>query len=169
MLILWKNNKKGASVIEILIAIAIVGIAFGSILGLATLSLKSSIAIKETTKANALAQEAMEALRNFRDGIAWDNDDPLNEYDGLGVVIADTSYHLEKSTDTPSKWMLIQGEETINGFTRKVVFNDVYRDIVTDDINTGGYLDDGTKKVTVTVSWKDRKVEIITYLTNWKE
>lgn len=168
MLTLWKDNKKGASVIEILIAIAIVGIAFGSILGLATLSLKSSIAIKEAIKANALAQETMESLRNFRDGTTWDNDDPLDEYDGLGVVITDAPYHFEKSADSPPKWMLIQGEEIIDGFTRKVVFNDVYRDIVTDDIETGGYLDNDTKKVTVTISWENREVQIITYLTNWK-
>ena len=167
-----KNIKyqRGLSIIEILVVITIITVALVSILSLVTFSLKVSTSIKETTQANALAQETIEAVRNFRDGIDWNNDDPENKYDGLGIVTVGVVYYPEKSTDAPPKWMLLQGEEGVNGFTRKVVFNDVYRDITTDDIETsGGYFDPDTKKVTATVSWKSKKVEIITYLTNWKE
>lgn len=167
-----KNIKcqRGLSIIEILVVIIIITIALVSILSLVTFSFRVSTLIKETTQANALAQETIEAVRNFRDGTDWNNDDPQNKYDGLGVATVGVAYYPEKSTDALPKWMLLQGEEEINGFTRKVVFNDVYRDITTDDIETsGGYFDPDTKKVTVTISWKSRKVEIITYLTNWKE
>lgn len=170
MSILWKNNKRGVSAIEILVVIAVVGIVFGSILSLATLSLKLSISIKKTSQANFLTQEIMEAVRNFRDGISWDNDDPEDKYDGLGIVTTGIAYHLEQSSDIPAKWMLIQGEETVNDFSRKVVFDDVYRESLTDNITTsGGYLDSNTKKVTATISWESKQIEIISYLTNWAE
>jgi type II secretory pathway pseudopilin PulG len=166
-----KNTNKflrGVSIIEILLVIAIIGISLISLLSLTTLSLKASVIIRETTEANHLAQEALEATRNFRDGINWNNDDPENKYDGLGIVSTGVAYHLEKSTDTPPRWMLIQGEEQINDFTRKVVFNDTYRNSLTYDIATDGdYLDSNTKKVTVTVSWQNRRIEIVSYLTNW--
>jgi len=162
MSIQWKDNK-GISIVEILVIIAIIGIAFASLLGLATFSLRASTSIKETTRANSLAQEAIEAVRNFRDGTNWDTD-------GLRTLTTGIIYHPEKSTDTPPKWQLIQGEETVGGFTRKVVFENVSRDTTNYNIvENGGENDPDTKKVTVTVSWGNKKVEIITYLTNWKQ
>jgi len=80
----WKDNK-GISVVEILVIIAIIGVALGSLLGLATFSLKASTSIKETSQANSLAQETMEAVRNFRDGTTWDSD-------GLGTLTAGVAY-----------------------------------------------------------------------------
>lgn len=167
-----QNNKKGISIVEILVVIAIIGVALVSLLGLATFSLKASTLIKETTRANSLAQETIEAVRNFRDGITWDNDDPENKYDGLGIVATGVAYHPEKSIDTPPKWMLIQEEEIVNGFSRKVVFEDVSRDAddnIEDSYNPAND-DPDTRKVTAIISWKDnKKVEIVTYLTNWKQ
>jgi type II secretory pathway pseudopilin PulG len=163
------GNNKGITIVEILVIIAIIGIAFGSLLGLSALSLRVSTSIKETSRANSLAQETLEAVRNFRDGIPWNNDDPENKYDGLGVITTGTAYHPEKSTDTPPKWQLIQGEETVNGFTRKVVFENVQRDGNDNIVDSGGTNDPDTKKVTVTVTWKNKEVKIVTYLTNWKQ
>ena len=170
MPIQWKNNKKGILVIEILVVVSIISIALVSILDLATFSLKTSALIKETTKAKNIAEETIEAVRNFRDNINWDNDDLANQYDGLGKITTEVAYHLEKSTDTPPKWMLIQGEWTVQGFLQKVVFENVSRDPITKNIE-GTYNsannDPETKKVTVAVSWKDKKVELVTYFTNW--
>jgi len=164
------RNEKGLSIVEILIITAIIGIALTSLLGIATFSLKIATLEREVTQANILAQETMEAVRNFRDETDWNNDDSQNQYDGLGVIATGVAYHSEKSSDTPPKWMLIQGEETIDGFTRKVVFEDVSRD-GNDDIEqvyNPNNDDPDSKKTTVTVSWKDKKVEVITYFTNWK-
>jgi type II secretory pathway pseudopilin PulG len=163
MLIPWKyNNKKGVSVIEILVVIAIIGITLVSILGMATFSLKISTSIKETTQAKDIAQETIEAVRNFRDGTAWGTD-------GLGTLTAGIAYHPEKSGDTPPKWQLVQGEETVNSFTRKVVFENVQRDGNDNIVESGGTNDPNTKKVAITVAWKDKRVGIVTYLTNWRE
>lgn len=157
-------GKKGISIIELLIVIAIIAIALTSLLGIASFSLRVSTLIKETTQANTLAQETIEAVRNFRDGTIWDTD-------GLVTLTTGVAYYSKKSADTPPKWTLIQGEETINGFTRKIVFEKVSRDPTTgdiEDIYNSDNDDSNTRKAIVTVSWKDKKIEIVTYFTNWK-
>lgn len=151
----------GISVVEILVVICILAIAFVSILGLLTFSLKISTLTRENTQAVNLAQETVEAVRNFRDGTGWDTN-------GLGALTAGLSYSPEKTTDIPPKWAFVQGEEIIGGFSRKVVFEEVFRDGNDDIVDTGGNLDPDTKKATITVSWRDRGVEIVTYFTNWQ-
>ena len=164
MLANQNDNKKGASIIEILIVIAIIVIALTSLLGVATFSLRISTLMRETNQANNLSQEVMEAVRNFRDGTSWD-------VDGFGKLATSTDYY-PQATSSPSKWQLVQGIENIDGFTRKVVFEDVMRDSNSNNVEAGTY-DPNTKKVIVTVSWKERgrdhKLEIFTYLTNWKQ
>jgi len=158
------HNKKGITIVEILVIVAIIGIAFSSLLGLASFSLGTSNLIKQTNQANNLSQEVMEAVRNFRDGTFWN-------IDGLGKLATSTDYY-PQATSSPSKWQLVQGTENIDGFTRKVVFEDVMRDSNNNIVEAGTY-DPNTKKVIVTVSWKERgrdhKLEIFTYLTNWKQ
>jgi len=155
------GNKKGVSIIEILVVILIINIALVSLLGLTAFSLKTSTSIKQTNQANFLAQEIIEAVRNFRDGTDWDTD-------GLGNLTNGIAYHPEKSGDNPPKWQLILGEETVNGFTRKVEFENVYRDGNDNIVDSGGTSDPDTKKVTVTISWKDKTIELTTYFTNWR-
>ena len=165
MLANQNDNKKGASIIEILIVIAIIVIALTSLLGVATFSLRISTLMRETNQANNLSQEVMEAVRNFRDGTSWD-------VDGFGKLATSTDYY-PQATSSPSKWQLVQGIENIDGFTRKVVFEDVMRDSNSNIVESGGTYNPNTKKVIVTVSWKERgrehKLEIFTYLTNWKQ
>lgn len=165
--------NKGLSIIEILIVIAIIGFALVSILGLVSLSLKTSTSIKEITQANTLAQEAMEAIRNFRDGTEWDING-LKDYIGTGATTSDP-YHSELDNNfDPPKWILVEGEEAIGDFTRKVVFKKVSRDPLTQNIEPT-YNEDNddsdTRKVEATVSWKNgnKKIKLVTYLTNWKQ
>ena len=68
------GNNKGVSIIEILVVVVIINIVLVVFLGLANFSLKISTSIKETDQANFLAQGAIEAVRNFRDGTVWDTD-----------------------------------------------------------------------------------------------
>jgi len=158
-----KSSKftKGIGIIEILIVVAVIIISVTYLLGVATFSLRISTLTKETTQANNLAKETLEAVRNFRDGTSWDND-------GLGTLTTGVAYYPQKTTDNPPKWQLIQDEETVDGFKRKVVFEKVLRD-ANDNISSSGTEDPKTRKATATVTWKDKKVEIVTYLTNWQE
>lgn len=155
------GSKKGISIIEILVVIGIIGIAFATILGLASLSLRISTLVKETFLTDNLAKEAVEAVRNFRDGTDWNSN-------GLGILTTGVDYYPKKTTDIPPKWTLVLGQETIDNFKRKVIFNEVQRDASDNIVESGGSNDPNTRKVTVTVSWEDKKVELITYLTNWK-
>ena len=156
----YLTSKKGVSVIEILIVSAIIVVGLVSLLELATFSLKLSIQNRETTQAKNFAEETLEAVRNFRDGTIWDAN-------GLGILSLDTVYHLEKTGDTPPKWDFVLGEEEVNGFKREVVLNRVFRD-ADSNIAASGTEDPNTKKITATVSWKDKELEIINYLTNWR-
>ncbi|MCK4473733.1 hypothetical protein KAU40_00475 [Candidatus Parcubacteria bacterium] len=165
-LIQWKHNKKGIAVIEILIIIVIITTALTALLGLVAFSLRASVLIKETTQAKNIAEGIIEQTRNFRDGTIWDTD-------GLGVLSTGIIYHIEKTTDALPKWQIVAGEETIDGFTRKVIFGEVQRDGDDNIVETEGTIDSDTKKITAAVSWqtkgKTRQIEIITFLTNWKQ
>jgi len=167
MLQIQFGNNKGISMIEMLIVIAILAITLTSLLGLASFSLGAASLIKQTIQVNTLAQEMTEAVRNFRDQTFW-------KENGLGssAVTVGAAYHPEKTGDSPPKWVLASGEETIDIFTRKVVFETVYRD-TDDNIAESGTEDLNTKKATVTVSWQERgrthQVVLVTYFTNWRK
>ena len=161
-----KKFNKGFYIIEILIVIAILIIALTTLLGVATFSLKISSTMKEAAIADALVKDTIEAVRNFRDGTSWNTD-------GLGTVTPGSNYYPRLDTGfNPPKMVLAGGAEIINGFTRKVVFERVSRNPTTQDIE-GSYNpandDPDTRKATATITWRDKKVEIITYFTNWKK
>lgn len=154
------KNKKGILVIEILIVIAVIGIAFSAIFGTIAFSLKNLNLLKETTRANVLAQETMEQVRNFRDETNWNNN-------GLAVLTTNVNYYPQKS-GTPVQWQLVLGTELVDGFARRVVFENVNRDSSGNIIESGGTEDPDTKKVTVFISWQSQEIQVVTYLTNWK-
>jgi len=167
------GNKKGISIIEILIAIAIIGFTLTSVLGLVSLSLKISTSTEEIVQANALAQETIEAIRNFRDGTEW-NTNGLKNYIEASTTTSEP-YHPELDNNfDPPKWILVEGEEIIGDFTRKVVFKKVSRNPLTQNIEPT-YNEDNddsdTRKVEATVSWKNgnKKIKLVTYFTNWKQ
>lgn len=164
----WKYSKRGISAIEILIAVAIIALTLTTFLGLATFSLRASLLAKEAIRAKNIAQEVLEAARNFRDGTTWDTD-------GLETLSTGEAapYYPEKDGSVPPEWDLVAGEEITNGFTRKVIFYDVQRDGNHNIVESGGTDDPGTKKVKAVVSWQERgkthQIELITYLTDWQE
>ncbi|MFH1423364.1 MAG: hypothetical protein ABIG29_00165 [Candidatus Nealsonbacteria bacterium] len=159
------GNKKGISTIEILLAVSILGVTLISFFSLIGFSLKVAGLVDQTTRANALAQETMEAVRDFRDQTSWLSD-------GLGVLSVDIPYYPEKTGTVPPRWDLVSGQGTVDIFTRQVIFEEVYRD-ASDNIVAAGAEDPETKKVKVTVSWQERgnvhQVELVNYFTNWQE
>ncbi len=153
-----KNNNRGQSVLEIIIAMAIFVLIASSMISLV---LGGNTALEqggEQTQAEYLAQEAIEAIRSIRDG-AW------NEIIYNQSAVA-TSNH---------KWVF-SGEgtdETIGQYTRTITFEDVCRDNL-NNIATcpASYTDIYTKKISVVIEWTVRQgitnsVEQTTYLTNW--
>ncbi|TSC98169.1 MAG: hypothetical protein Greene101447_132 [Parcubacteria group bacterium Greene1014_47] len=138
---------------------------------MAVVSLKSSFNARTALEASSYAQEALEAVRNFRDGVAWNVDDPANEYDGLGVLAKGVAYRTALSLGNPPRWRLLQGQETLGVFTRSIVFEQGQRDNQNNIVASGGSADLDMVKVTVTVSWLEqgttRQSQLITYFTNW--
>lgn len=158
-------GKKGISLIEILVAVSIIAVTLTSLLGLASFSLKTTMLVKKTNQASNIAQEMMEQIRNLRDGTGWN-------VDGIGILTAGINYYIKKVGD-PAKWQALSGTETVYGFTKKAVFENVMRDGSDNIVEAGGINDADTRKVTVTVSWQERgrthSTELITYLTNWRQ
>lgn len=158
------KNNLGFIFIEILIATALISIVFITLLGIGLLSINVSNAVQKEIQADSLVKEEFEAIRNFRDGTTWATN-------GLGTVnvgIANPYYLVVSS----GKWALASGTEIVGIFTRKVVFDNVSREVATQNIEAvynAGRNDVDTKKATVTITWADKTLQSVSYFTNWKQ
>jgi len=153
-----KQKSSGFIFLEIVIAVALISIVFVTLLGIGFLSLNISSSLQKTTQANSLIKEEFEAVRSFRDGTTWANFKNIN----FG------SPNFYYFTPNSNQWARNSGTETLGIFTRNIIFGQVYRD-ANGDIAPSGTLDNDTIKVTVTVSWSSKTLQIITYLTNWQK
>jgi len=161
------KNESGSILLEAFIAIMVIGISFAFLLDLGALSVKVSTSIQKSTQANFLLREGMEITRSFRDGTTW----ATNGLGSVSVGSANPYYFLLDTSVNPNKWSLTSGTETVGIFTRKVIFEKVSRDPATSNIQgtyNPSYDDQNTRKVTVTVSWPEKTMDLITYFTNWK-
>lgn len=155
-------KNTGFTIIEILIVIAVITTALAAILGFFAFESQVAERSRMRLEAISLAEETIEAVRNFRDNTTWATT-------GVGKFTIDADYHPASSS---AGWNIVSGNETINGFTRKIIFSKVYRYTTNDNISDSGTEDSNTRKITVTVSWTDRQgaenESLITYITNWK-
>lgn len=162
------ENKKGFALLEIVIVVAIISIAFASLLGAGAPVFNLSRLIRQTTIARAIAGEGLEAARAWRDSTVWDTD-------GMGTINTGSGnpyYFSINTASDPDEWEINSGSETANGFTREIIFDRVSRDSVTDNIHSSynpSYDDPDTRKVTISVSWDAQTIQIVTYFTNWQE
>ena len=156
-----KSSRQGFGLIEILIAIFIVSLAFGSIALTNIVSLRLVSRQENQLQAAFLAQETLEAVRAVKEE-SWAIIEGLN---------AGQPYHPVPS-GVPLKWILAPGGETLTGFTRQVTAGSVSRDNNDDIIEAGGTVDPGTKKITAAVSWtfegKNYETLLTDYLTDWE-
>ncbi len=158
-----KNSKlqKGVSIIEVIIALSIIFIAFFSFLTLAQYSLKLQDQSKSKLEAINIATETIEATRSVRN----------EDWDKFTSLSLDTPYY---PVILSNKWTLSSTNPgLINGvYDRWVIIEKVYRD-VDDNISSSGTEDSQTKKITAFVEWNDRnqikQIDLITYLTNWND
>ncbi len=158
-----QKGQKGFSVVELLLVVFFITISITALIAVAGFSLSLSIFAEKTIQADSLAKSLLEITRSFRDGTNWG-------VDGLGALNSGTDYYFQKS-GSPVQWVLTAGQEQINGFTRKVVFSDVFRDADDNIVADGGIFDPDAKKATVIVSWQERErthqVLLEAYFTNW--
>jgi len=162
------SMKDGFIFLEILIAITLVGVVFITLLGMGFSTVTLSASLQKTTRADALSREEFEAIRTFRNATTWGTN-------GLGSVAVGSSnpyYALLDTSTSPAQWTLHMGSETVDIFTRSVVFDKVSRDPTTQAIEatyTVAHNDADTIKATVTISWPSKSVSVVEYFTNWQK
>ncbi len=158
------RKNAGVSIVEVLIASAIIMTSVVSIMGV--YGGLTSIAIRNTSKVQAgmLLDEGAEALRFMRD-VSWNTN--------IAPLINGTTYTLYWDYSVSNYgWRATTTRDMIDDqFDRTFVLSSVNRDATSFDIvNSGGTLDSGTRKATITVSWYDgvatSSKSIIMYLFN---
>lgn len=156
-----KNREKGIGMVEVIVSLAIIAIAFWSFYGLAVYSLVIQEQSKAKIEALNLSSEAIEAVRVVRN----------EDWSNLSSLTLETKYY---PIISENKWVLSGTEPTlINGsYNRWVIIERVYRDS-NDDISEVGMEDIQTKKITVTTEWthrnKTNQITLVTYFTNHRD
>jgi len=155
--------SRGFSLVEAVIASAI---CLGVLLGVSsafTLSLRASLGNTSRTQAAFLEEEGLEAVRILRDN-GWASN--------IASLTASTTYYLAYDS-AASTWKATSSNAYIDStFSRTFSIYNVSRDGNQNIVSTGGSNDANTKKVTVTVSWRQRETKatsshsLSTYITN---
>lgn len=151
MKIIKRQKNNGFSIIEVIIACAIISITVSSLMSATGKSIQVSNQALKQAQATLLIEEGVEAVKSIRD----------NNWTDISGLTLDTNYYLFFNATTNS-WSLSTSSTAPNGsiptypidsvFTREVSVSAVSRDS-SQNIASSGTLDTGTKKVTVTVSW----------------
>ncbi len=155
----------GFTLVEVLIAIFLFGVAFTATAFVLNMNLRSAIAVQNSFIASGLAQEGVEVVRNIRDGDWFLGN-------AFGATIPDGSYRVQWNSQSlialgsnpnlkrdggSGIFSYDSGNDTI--FSRIVVINTAAANI--------------EKKIVVTVSWRERGGNIKSlsaeeHLFNWK-
>lgn len=138
------KNQKGFSLIEIIIASSILLLIVVSIFSSYAISLSASAKNIAYLQSAFLAEEGVEALKNMRDwGFA----------SNIAALTNGTAYRLEWQD---SQWQATTSKTFIDDkFDRTFSLQAVNRDESHNIVTSGGSVDAGTRKVTVSVSWNE--------------
>ncbi len=136
--------NKGISVVEIVIASSVLLLAIVPIFGSFAVSLKSTLVNIPFVQGAFLLEEGNEALINMRDWGWASNIDTLTN---------GTTYRLSY---LDGRWQATTTNSFVDGeFDRSFTLSAVNRDSGNNVVSTGGSLDTGTRKVTVSISWRE--------------
>lgn len=152
-----KEFLKGFGLIEIVVGAAVLTMVMLGISNFYQQSLRVSGRTTQFIQASFILEEGVEAARILRD----------KDWSVFAGTSTGVDYYLIFAGST---WATTTTNTFIDStFERKIVFSDVYRD-TNDDIAGSGTLDVNTKKITVTVSWRNKSAtttkSIETYFTN---
>ena len=150
-------DKRGLTLVEVVIASAIILTAVVSLLGVHTLYLKTIFAGNNSVQAALLSEEGIEALRFFRDD-SWSAK--------ITPLVNGTAYGLVYNNG----WQASTTNTYVERFKRTITLSPVYRDASLDIVASGGSLDPDTRLITSSVAWPVRDATttktIYFYLTN---
>lgn len=138
----YKVYEKGISIVEVVIASAIISVSMISITNVYGNFLTLSLANTEKVQAVFLLDEGVEALKTMRN-YSWSS---------VASSTVSTDYYL---TWQNSRWQSTTTPVIVdNKFIRKFRVENVYRDATTLNIvNSGGVLNNDSKIVNLDVSW----------------
>lgn len=137
---IMKSNARGNSLVEVVVAAALLSAVAVSFLGAFSFLSRSHQRDTLAVKGALLAEEGIEALRYIR-GAGWS---------GLSSALGQTRY-LSLGV---SSWSFTNDPEVIDGqFYRSVSVSAVSRDAENDIVETGGAVDTNTLLLESTVSW----------------
>lgn len=137
------KKEKGSGMVEILIASAIMVTVVISVVGVYHSLTRISLQNTENIQGAFLMEEGVEAVRVMRDN-AWSN---------IASSTVGTPYYFRWQSGT---WRATTSPQVVDVFYRTVVFSNVNRDTNFNIVTSGGTLDTGTKKATISVSWPSR-------------
>ncbi len=144
-----KSNASGVSIVEVLVASAIIMSSVVAIMGV--YSGLTSISVRNTAKVQAgmLLDEGAEALRFMRD-VSWSTN--------INPLVNGTTYRLYWDYSVSNYgWRATTTQALIDDeFDRTFVLSSVSRDASNNIVTSGGTTDTGTRKATITVSWFDK-------------
>ncbi len=157
-----KRTFAGFGMIEVVVAVAIIAIAFTALFDVYSSYLRVQFANTRIVKASFLLEEGIEVVRLLRD-TSWSSN--------IGNITVGTNYYFNW---TGSAWQTTTTLQTVDTlYTRKVVFSNAYRDGTDRLVTSGGTLDSNTRGYTVTVTWPTNLTgsgttsrQVSSYITN---
>ena len=155
------SNQSGITLVEVIVALAVVLTAGIGLLQLASFQTKAATLASQETRAYFLADEGIEATRIVRDK-GWSNLGNLQNGTSYYPVIQGGTWTLSTSSPGP-----------INGYTRFVTLYQVFRD-ANGNIAASGAADANTRRLKIQVQWTPegggtQTISLETYLTNWQK
>jgi len=153
------KTRKGFGLIEVLIGVTIISISVISLTAAFHRAVRLHALSVRSVQAAFLIEEGVEVVKSIR-AESWE--------DRIAPLLASTTYYI---TFNGSLWQATTTQSVIDGiFYRTITFHDVYRNATTEDIAVSGTLDEGTKKLVVTVSWLEGSAtstrSLSTYISN---
>jgi prepilin-type N-terminal cleavage/methylation domain-containing protein len=153
-------SNAGFSLIELIIAISLAAIILVGMTQIVAVAVETTERERRTIEALNLAEEGIEALRVMRDDSWSANILPLTNGANYYLTLSGGNW---SATGANPGLLLSRYERTFR-------LSGVFRDS-NDNISVSGTSDPDTKKVTLTVGWRERSatttVVLDTYLTNF--
>ncbi len=154
------KEKKGFSLVELMVAISIASLILISMTQAVVVAVDTSERERHMIEALHLAEEGIEAVRAMRNTSWSANIQPLVNSSNYYAVTSGGNWLLNNTYPG-----LLLGQ-----YERAIQFSQVFRD-ANDNISSSGVSDPKTRKMTVTVGWRERNatttVVLETYLTNF--
>ncbi len=145
-------RERGFNLVEIVVATGIISLSLVSVIATAGRSIALSHRAQNTYGASIMLEEGAEAVRIVRD----------DSWASVAALTAGVAYYPKFDSATDSWSLSTDPADGANGiYTRTVVAGDVSRS-VTDDIDSGGTIDPGTRTFTVSVSWRESTGVLLT-------